>query len=316
MLENQNSRYGAVTRMLPPTLGKVFFVIHADNTSLTHLLEEFPVDRDGVPRVYQTVDAADTDDLAIQAALDACVSGRNDYVIVMPGDGNDYDLGALLTMSKNDVHLISLEGLDKDPNRVGASRQVVMEQTLASTDGIYITGQNCEVAGFYYKNKANFSFVQTGAAAHSFNVHHNMVYVSVSTTMSVPAIDAYTTKGAIYGIIANNFFTSSGSGTVAKVISAADSNTGTMITKNTLICGDGNTWTIGIHNGAYKGVTEYNTVVGLDGAGADGTVTTCFNTAGGICNHNTANDANTADFTNDGTYMDADNCLGGINKLA
>ena len=310
MLENQHSRYGAITRMLPPTLGKVFFVIHADNTSDQHLLEEFPVDRDGVPRVYQTVSAAATDNLAIQAALDACVSGRNDYVIVMPGNGNDYDLGAVLTMSKHDVHLISLEAINPSPNRIGASRSVVLEQT-ASAHGVYITGQNCEFAGFYCKPLTAYGFVEGGAVAHGAHVHHNLLYMIGTGT----PIDFYTLKGAIYIVIENNYLTSS-SGTAPRCIAVGDSCTGAMIVKNIVMVGDGATATIGIFNGAYKGVTEYNTVVGLDGAGADGTVTTCFQTQGGVCNRNIANDHASNDFTNDGTYMDADNCLGGVNKLA
>ncbi len=315
MLENQHSRYGAITRMLPPTLGKVFFVIHADNTSDNHLLDEFPVDRDGVPRVYQTISGAATDNLAIQAALDATVSGRDDYVIVMPSNGNDYDLGALLTMSKNNVHLISWEAINANPDKVGASRSTVLEQTASSVDVVYITGQNCEFAGFYIKPKANYSAVQIGATAHCFNIHHNLIYVSVSTTMTAYSIDGFTTKGAIYGTLANNYFTST-SGTCAAVIRMGDSNTGTMITKNYLICGDGATWTVGIWNNAYKGVTQDNTVAAIDGAGADGTVTTAFTTTGGVCNRNIANTVNTADFTNDGTYMASDNCVGAINKLA
>jgi hypothetical protein len=313
MLENQHSRYGAITRMLPATTGKVFFVIHADNTSDQHLLEEFPVDRDGVPRVYQTIDAAETDQLAIQAALDACVSGRGDYVIILPGSGNDYDLGALLTMSKNDVHLVSFEGLERDPNRIGASRQVVLDQK-ADVDGIYITGQNCEVAGFYFKNYANKSFVQTGSVAHSFYVHHNLSYCVVSTTMTAPLFDTSTTSGAIYGTYSNNYVTSH-SGTAAAIFYAGSSATGTMITKNYLVCGDGATWTVGILNHAYKGVTQFNTVVAITGAGADGTVTTAYNTHG-ACNHNVANTANTADFTDDGTYMASGNYCGDINHLS
>ena len=310
MLENQHSRSGAITRMLPPTTGKVFFVIHADNTSDNHLLEEFPVDRDGVPRVYQTISGAATDQLAIQAALDACVSGRNDYVIVMPGNGNDYDLGAVLTMSKHDVHLVSFEGLERDPNRVGASRQVVLEQTYTASDVVYITGQNCEFAGFYVKNLANYSAVQLGATAHTAYIHHNLFYVVVSTTMTGYIIDGSTTKGSIYSTVSNNYFTSQ-SGTCAGVVWFADSCTGTMITKNYLICGDGATWTVGIYNGGYKGVTQYNTIAAITGAGADGTVTTAFQTAGGVCNHNISNTANTADFTCDGTYDEAGNYGGG-----
>lgn len=311
MLETQHSRYGAITRMLPATLGKVFFVIHADNTSDQHLLEEFPVDRDGVPRVYQTISGAATDNLTIQAALDACVSGRDDYVIVLPSNGNDYDMNALLTMSKHNVHLISLEAINASPDRVGASRATVLEQT-GSYGTVYITGQNCEFAGFYIKPKANYSAVQTGATAHCFNVHHNLTYVVVSTTMTLPSFDSTTTKGAIYGTYSNNFFTSH-SGTCAAVIYVGDSCTGTMVTKNYLICGDGATWTVGIINHAYKGVTQYNTVAGLDGAGADGTVTTCYNIAGGVMNCNIANDNPSNDYTVDGTYMDSGNHFGGVN---
>jgi hypothetical protein len=51
MLENQLSRYGAIAKALPATLGKVFFVVHGDDAWAGDLLNEFPVDRDGVPRV-------------------------------------------------------------------------------------------------------------------------------------------------------------------------------------------------------------------------------------------------------------------------
>ncbi len=290
--------------MLPPTTGKVFFVIHADNSNLNHLLEEFPVDRDGVPRVYQTTTGAATDNLAIQAALDACVAGRDDYVIVMPSNANDYDLGAVLTMSKHNVHLISWEAINPSPDRVGASRSTVLEQTAAA-DVVSITGQNCEFAGFYIKPKANKTTVLIGAAAHGYKIHHNLMYVTVSTTMTEYVVDG-SAAGAIYGTISNNFFTSQ-SGTCAGVIFIHQSCTGSMIVKNYLICGDGATWTLGIYNGGYKGVTQYNVVAAITGAGADGTVTTAFTTTGGVCNHNVANTANTADYTIDGTNNSSGN---------
>lgn len=314
-LENQLSRYGAVTRVLPATTGKVFFVIHGDNANTLDMLEEFPPDRDGVPRVYATISGAATDDLAIQAALDATVAGRDDYVIVMPGNGNDYDLGAALTMSKNGVHLVTLEALSTSLNnevRVGASRQVVLEQT-ASADTVQISGQNCEFAGFYIKPKANKTTINVASAAHSYNIHHNLIYVVVSTTMAEYVIDVV--GNAIYGNISNNFFTSQ-SGTCAAVIFVNTSCTGSMVTRNYLICGDSATWTIGIYNGGYKGVTQYNTVAAITGAGADGTVTTCFQTAGGVCNDNRANAANTADFTCDGTYDELANYSHAINHYS
>jgi len=310
---NQNSRYGAIARYLPPTLGKVFFVTHADNANLNSLLTEFPTDSDGVPRVYQTVDAAATDNLAVQAALDATVAGRNDYVIIMPGNGNDYDLGAVLTMTKNDVHLVTLESLTAPDSRIGCSRQVVLEQT-ASADVVNITGMNCEFAGFYIKPYANKTSIATSSNPHGYNIHHNMIYMTVSTTMTEYVIDCHTDSSGIYGRIANNWFTSQ-SGTCAGCIMVGTSATGNHITRNMIVVGDSATLTAGIYAGGYKGLCDYNTVSEMDGGGAGGTITMGFENSGSVMNRNIANIANDDDFTSAGTNDYVANWCGAINKL-
>ena len=78
MKENQLSRYGAIAKVLQelgPT-GKVFFAVsNADSGGpYAEFINEFPVDRDGVSRVYST----------IQGAIDACTGGRGDVVLVLP----------------------------------------------------------------------------------------------------------------------------------------------------------------------------------------------------------------------------------------
>lgn len=79
MLENQLSRYGAISRVVPdlPVGGKLFLVSDSDDTTVgpSNLANEYPVDKDGVVRVYTT----------IQAAVNAAAGGRGDVVAVLPG---------------------------------------------------------------------------------------------------------------------------------------------------------------------------------------------------------------------------------------
>lgn len=76
MLENQLSRYGAVAKVLTDLgpVGKVFFAVSNSDVLFGDFQHEFPKDRDGVDRVYST----------IQGAIDACVGGRGDVVLVLP----------------------------------------------------------------------------------------------------------------------------------------------------------------------------------------------------------------------------------------
>lgn len=79
MLENQLSRYGAVSRVVPDLApgAKVFLVSDSDDTTVgpLNLGAEFPVDKDGTVRVYTT----------IQAAVNAASANRGDVVLVLPG---------------------------------------------------------------------------------------------------------------------------------------------------------------------------------------------------------------------------------------
>lgn len=79
MLESQLSRYGAISRVVPDLAigAKLFLVSDSDDTTVgpSNLANEFPVDKDGVVRVYNT----------IQAAVNAAAAGRGDVVGVLPG---------------------------------------------------------------------------------------------------------------------------------------------------------------------------------------------------------------------------------------
>ena len=77
--QNQLSRYGAISRLIPDLApgAKLFIVSDSDDTTVgpLNIGNEFPVDGDGVVRVYTT----------IQAAVNAASANRGDIVVVLPG---------------------------------------------------------------------------------------------------------------------------------------------------------------------------------------------------------------------------------------
>ncbi len=79
MLENQLSRYGSITKPIPDLApgSKLFLVSDSDDTTVgpMNIANEFPADKDGVVRVFTT----------IQAAVNAAASNRGDQIIVLPG---------------------------------------------------------------------------------------------------------------------------------------------------------------------------------------------------------------------------------------
>ncbi len=308
---NQLSRYGAVARMLPPTLGKIFFVVHGEDSFASELLYEFPTDSEGVPRVYVTTTSADTDDLAIQAALDACVTSRNDYVLVLPS-GNDYDLATKLTMSKRDVHLIGMDFLSN--KQECGSNSATKLHMVADDDMILITGGNCEVAGFYLKNYNNQStIVVTGAIADCTHIHHNHFGLYATTTKGVPSIDMSASSSSFQLIEKNTFASVVSDLTFASIINIGSSNTWAKVNYNNFMCGDGNTWTSCIYNVSYKGQTIGNDIMAANGGGgATSTITNCITVGGGCAfgNRMAVVDTTTTDLSGGGTYSFVENYNG------
>jgi hypothetical protein len=292
--------------MLPATMGKVFFVAHGSDSWAGDLLNEFPVDKDGVTRVYITTAGADTDSLAVQAALDACVAGRNDYVFILPSN-NDYDLETKLTMSKRDVHLIGMDYLS-NKQECGANSATKLHM-IADDDMILLSGGNCEVAGFYFKNYNNQSTIMmSGAIADCTHIHHNHFGMYATTTDGVPCIDASTSSSSFLLIEKNTFASVVSDLTFASVINIAGPNTWAKVLDNNFMCGDGNTWTVGIYNASYKGQTSGNTIGACTGGGgATSTITIAIVIGGGIADKNLIHTVNTADVSGGGTYSYLEN---------
>jgi len=308
MFENQNSRYGAIAKALPPTLGKIFFVANGADSFAGDLLNEFPVDRDGVPRVYITTSGADTDDLAIQAALDACVASRNDYVLVAPSD-YDYDMATKLTMSKRDVHLIGMDYLfNKQECGSNSATKIHM---VADDDAILLTGGNCEIAGFYCKNYNNQSFIMvTGGVADCTHIHHNHFGLYATTTAGVPSIDMSAASSSFQLIEKNTFASVVSDLTFSSVVSISSSCTWAKVIGNNFMIGDGNIATIVINNLSYKGQTNDNDILCANGGGgATSTITNAITIGGGVAcgNRMTIAGTTTQDLVGGGTYSFVDN---------
>ncbi len=284
------------------TFGRVFYVINSTSEAayadLVRKTDPYP---DGVAKVYVGATSS-----AIQAALDACVTGRGDYVLVLPSN-TDYDLDAKLTMSKRDVHLIGVDYMF-NKQEDGANSATKLHMT-ADDDMILLTGGNCEVAGFYLKNYNNQSTIMvTGAIADCTHIHHNHFGLYATTTNGVPAIDMSAASSSFQLIERNTFASVVSDLTFASIINISSSCTWAKVLNNNFMCGDGNTWTICIANYSYKGQTSGNTIAALSGGGgATATITTAIAIGGGIANKNILHVVNTADVAGGGTYSYIEN---------
>lgn len=142
MRENQMTRYGAIAKALPFTPGKIFFVLNPSDPELGDFMSEFPVDRDGVSRVYTS----------LKEAYDATVTNRND-VIVLNGNGV-HTLTAMLTVSKSRVHFIGMDALNGDLRTYGPASKINMGVTTAITDVFMVknTGVRNSFRGIKFAN--------------------------------------------------------------------------------------------------------------------------------------------------------------------
>lgn len=92
---NQLSRYGAIARELPFSFGNVFFVLDPAQSYLADALDNYPVDNDGIVRVFTS----------LKEAYDACASGRNDVIVL---DGNSSHDVTPFVWSKSRINVIGL----------------------------------------------------------------------------------------------------------------------------------------------------------------------------------------------------------------
>lgn len=130
-LNSQLSRYGAIARPIDVPIGaKLFIVSDSDDTTVgpSNIGNLFPVDNEGVVRVYTT----------IQAANNAATAGRGDVVVVLPG----YDQSLTGADSWNTASTTFL-GLGRGANRA------TLRYTGTSGE-VGIGASNIRVSGFRF----------------------------------------------------------------------------------------------------------------------------------------------------------------------
>ncbi len=130
MSENQLSRYGALAKTVTSVnpQAKVFFVAPASAAWYADFSHEFPVDKDGVTRVYTS----------ITSALSACVANRGDVIAVLPGYTET--VTAAITINVAGVSVIGLGNGNLRPTITGNG----------TIDAVTITAANATFRGFNF----------------------------------------------------------------------------------------------------------------------------------------------------------------------
>jgi hypothetical protein len=291
MLESQHSRYGAISRIVPDLApgSKMFLVCDSDDTTVgpLNIGAEFPVDKDGVARVYTT----------IQAAVNAGSASRADIALVLPG----YDQSVTGADSWNCAGM-TIRGIGNGNNRptirytgksgeVGLGANNVKAQNirfLAATDSIVravdmdtgFTGQALENCVFDFDSTTNDFRVMLRMGSKKAVVEGNR-FLAEDTAGCGKAISIL--GGAPSGSqIKNNFFygqfdtlgdTSNGAGVIVQdTTDTSDTNlSGLMIKDNVIVSTDTAATSILRMSAGYtiRGIFTGNRIATYDSAVAD-----------------------------------------------
>ena len=184
--------------------GNVYWVIDSDHTQYAKFIR----DRQGA---YEN-DKSEIVHSTIQSALNATVTNRNDYVIVVPvapGSTYYYDLTAALTMTKNNVHLISPSNFGS--NGFGVKSPII--NTLGQTVAVItLTGDGCEIAGLFFRGAQGYDIIDVESGTQGLNVHDNFFGMSATGSSANYGIDA---SVLYYFNISNNYFTNWNPGAIS-----------------------------------------------------------------------------------------------------
>ncbi len=232
-------------------MGNVYYVMQAANPNYSAFISAYQGNYpDGSAVVHTT----------IQSALNATVTERNDYVIVMP-DNDDYDITAALTMTKRNVHLICPAGIGAE---VGSSNAARIHQNTANTEIIILSSlaDGCEIAGFWFKavttqtTAYNIS-VPSASTGQCSNIHHNTFNVTVSGATDAGAISFGAGGSGNYSNIHHNRFYFSGNGATG-AYGVYMATTQSIFAYNDMHVLNGATLTVGVRCAGVGSIIKYN----------------------------------------------------------
>jgi len=270
---NINSGYGAVSAHsvtgASGPIGKTFHVCKAGSNAYAYLSALYPVDSDGVVRVYAADGVAD--DVEIQAAIDAAKGGTNAYVFIYSGN---YALTAAVTMAgKSSLHLVGVNGGGCEVGTVGAA---------AFTQGgdfpCIIMEAYGEVTGLQLINHPAYPAITIPANIWRVNIHNNFIWGGGAGACSY--IDATAAAAGSYSFISNNRFSITGAATAAINVGTG---TGLTISKNIITQYNG-TLDLGIKVNGAQCIISNNYISNSGGAGAITVAITCYQYSAAIGN--------------------------------
>lgn len=149
-------------------VGNVYHVFQTGQDKYAQMWADLhTVYSDGSVSVYNT----------IHDAVNACVSERNDYVIVYP-DATDYDEGETIALDTTSTHLICPAGVG---SAVGQAMRAATIDPAAAAHAVTITGRGAELAGFWIRGYADKDCVRTSGAG--VFIHHNDIACTSSGTL-------------------------------------------------------------------------------------------------------------------------------------
>ena len=182
---NQNSGWGqALLNMVAsrvPAFGNVHIVCSSSDTALPHykhLQEVADHDPDGRIRFFTTIDGA----------YDACTTNNNDVILI---DANSaHALTEMLTVSKNRIHFIGMDGGGRLGTGFGA--RITMGVTTAATDiaVVKVTGWRCSFRNLKFessntKDESLYALVDAGA----YNLYENCSVLKLTDLGEATAAD-------------------------------------------------------------------------------------------------------------------------------
>jgi hypothetical protein len=199
VLGSQLSRFGAIANPLAVApSGKVFFVIATTSARHSELQTEFPVDKDGVVRVYGTIDAA----------IGSCVAGRGDVIYVMPGHTEAVSSATSLVC---DVAGVTIRGLGDGANRPTITLGTAITATIpVSAANVTIDNVIIDMTGF---DAITAGITPT---ATNFTLSNSYIITANVTNQAVLAILTTAAAGRMK-LINNEFIGSNDAGTAAAV---------------------------------------------------------------------------------------------------
>lgn len=227
--------------------GRLFWVKQEAASDYVTFVAEHPAYRDGVAAVYTT----------IQAAIDASVTNRGDYILVT-SDGSDYDSETTITVNKDRLHILAPQNYDN--GGLGAKNEVRLHAT-GDVPMFTISNGTTEVAGFFMKCATDQPAFTFATGLFHINIHHN--YVGGATEDGDGLGLIYTAGYTNHASIHDNYFDGAYAPGTTKTIAGAiilssSSCTRNIISNNIISTGAATTLTTALYAGGVGTIVKDN----------------------------------------------------------